>query len=120
MKRITLALSGLALTFLAGVANAADIEAGRAVFEKFNCASCHGADAKTSVDPSYPILAGQHADYLKQALRAYQRGQANQSAGANARKNPVMGAFATQLSSRDIDDVSAWLETLPSDLGTRK
>jgi cytochrome c553 len=120
MKRFTLALAGLALTSLGGLANAADIEAGRAVYEKFNCASCHGADAKTTVDPSYPVLAGQHADYLKHALRAYQRGQAKQSASANVRKNPVMGAFATQLSSRDVEDVAAWLETLPSDLGTRR
>jgi len=119
MKRFTLALAGLALTSLATVASAADLEAGRAVFEKFNCASCHGADAKTSIDPSYPILAGQHADYLKHALRAYQRGQAGLPANANVRKNAVMGAFATQLSSQDIQNVADWLASLPSDLGSR-
>src|SRR5690606_28910084 len=119
MMRITLALSGLALTSLVGVANAADLEAGRAVFEKFNCASCHGADAKTSVDPSYPILAGQHADYLEHALRAYQRGQAGLPASANVRKNAVMGVFATQMSSQEIRSVAAWLASLSSELGTR-
>ncbi len=119
MKRFTLALAGVVLSATAGMANAADLIAGRAVFEKFNCASCHGADAKTSVDPSYPILAGQYADYLEHALRAYQRGQAGQPARANVRKNAVMGAFATQLSPQDIDNVTAWLASLPSDLGTR-
>ena len=119
MKRFTLAFAGAVLTTAGSLAAAADIEAGRAVFEKFNCASCHGADAKTSIDPSYPVLAGQHADYLEHALRAYQRGQAGLPANANVRKNAVMGAFATQMSSQDISNVAAWLASLPSDLGTR-
>ncbi|GAA5233933.1 c-type cytochrome [Verticiella sediminum] len=120
MKRQLLALAGIALSTAALTAQAADLAAGRAVFEKFNCASCHGADAKTSVDPSYPILAGQHADYLAHALRAYQRGQAGLPASANVRRNAVMGAFAVQLSPQDIDNVAAWLASLPSDLGTRR
>lgn len=119
MKRYTIALAGAALTVAANMAHTADLEAGRAVFEKFNCASCHGADAKTSVDPSYPILAGQHADYLEHALRAYQRGQAGLPASANVRKNAVMGVFATQMSSQEIRSVAAWLASLSSELGTR-
>ena len=39
---------------------------------KGNCASCHGANFNTPIDPSYPKLAGQHADYLYVALKAYQ------------------------------------------------
>jgi hypothetical protein len=31
-----------------------------------------------------------------------------------------MGTFAVQLSAEDIDNVTAWLASLPSDLGTRK
>lgn len=120
MKRITLALAGMALAGATAQAAAADLAAGRAVYEKFNCASCHGADAKTSVDPAYPILAGQHADYLAHTLRAYQRGQANMPASANVRRNAIMGAFAVQLSTQDIADVSAWLASLPSELGTRR
>ena len=119
MKRQSLAFVALALTLAASSTQAADLAAGRAVFEKLNCASCHGADAKTSVDPAYPVLAGQHADYLAHALKAYQRGAAGGTA-ANSRKNPIMGAFAVQLSSKDIQDVSAWLSSLPSDLGVRQ
>lgn len=119
MKRYTLALAALSLAVAGASAHAADLNAGKAVFEKFNCASCHGADARTSVDPSYPVLAGQHADYLAHALKAYQRGAAGGTA-ANSRKNPIMGAFATQLSSQDIQNVSAWLSILPSDLGVRQ
>ena len=118
MNRHSLAFLALALSLVATGANAADLAAGRAVFEKLNCASCHGADAKTSVDPAYPVLAGQHADYLAHALMAYQRGAAGATV-ANSRKNAIMGAFAVQLSSKDIQDVSAWLSTLPSDLAVR-
>ena len=39
------------------------------------CAACHGKDGITAVLPSYPILAGQHEDYLNQALLDYKLGQ---------------------------------------------
>lgn len=120
MKRYFLALAGALLASAAVTSHAADLNAGKAVFEKFNCASCHGADAKTAVDPGYPVLAGQHADYLVHALKAYQRGQSGAGSAANMRKNPIMGAFAVQLSAEDIDNVTAWLASLPSDLGVRK
>ncbi len=120
MKRFTIGLACVALTTFALSATAQDLQAGKAVFDKFNCASCHGADAKTSIDPSYPILAGQYADYLAHSLRAYKRGQAGMPAMANVRNNPIMGAFAVQLSEQEIRDVSAWLASLPSELATRK
>lgn len=120
MKRITLALAGIALASAASQTLAADLQAGRAVWDKFNCASCHGADAKTSIDPAYPILAGQHEDFLAHALRAYQRGQAGLPASANVRKNAVMGAFAVQLSAQDINNVAAWLAAQPGPLATRR
>lgn len=120
MKRITLALAGITLAAAGLSAQATDLAAGKAVFDKFNCASCHGADAKTGTDPSYPILAGQHADYLRHALKSYQRGQQGAPASANVRVNPIMGAFAAQMSSQEISDVSAWLASLPSDLGVRR
>ncbi|WP_026638440.1 c-type cytochrome [Bordetella petrii] len=119
MKRFTLTLAGAVLA-VAGSAQAQDLSAGKAVFDKFNCASCHGTDAKTSVDPSYPVLAGQHADYLEQALKAYKRGAAGAAPTANVRNNPIMGAFAVQLSDQDIENVSAWLSAQPSDLGVRR
>lgn len=120
MNRITFALAGAVLAVAGASAQAADLAAGKAVFEKFNCASCHGADAKMATDPSYPVLAGQHADYLAHALKAYRRGQAGAPASANVRKNPIMGSFAAQLSDADIENVAAWLSSLPSDLGVRR
>lgn len=120
MKRYTLMLAGVALAVAGAGVQAQDLAAGKAVFDKFNCASCHGADARTSVDPAYPVLAGQHEDYLVQALKAYKRGAAGVASTANIRKNPIMGAFAAQLSDQDIEHVAQWLSAQPSDLGVRK
>lgn len=121
MKKTLIALSGaMLLAAGSGYALAADLEAGKAAYEKFTCASCHGADAKSSTDPSYPILAGQHQDYLIHALNAYKRGQGGAPNTANIRKNAIMGAMATPLSRYDIENISAWLASLPSPLAVRK
>jgi cytochrome c553 len=120
MKRFILGLAGTLLAVSGFSTQAADLAAGKATFNRLNCASCHGADGKTSMDPAYPVLAGQHQDYLSHALHAYRRGQEGADASANTRKNPIMGAFATQLSEEDIANVTAYLASLPSDLGVRK
>jgi len=111
--------AGLALMLVSGHTAAADLTAGQAAFEKFACASCHGADAKSSVLPTYPILAGQHADYLLHSLRAYQRG-ATGSSRVNARNNAVMTAMVQQLSEADMRNIAGWLASLPSDLAVRR
>lgn len=120
MKHLTLALTGAILLGSASLSQAADLAEGKAVWEKLNCASCHGADAVKTVDPAYPILAGQHADFLAHALKAYQRGASGAPATANVRKNAIMGAFAKQLSPQDIKNVSAWLAAQPGPLATRR
>lgn len=120
MKKLSLALAASAMLAFVTGASAADVNAGKASYEKFACASCHGADAKTSVLPTYPILAGQHADFLEHALNAYKRGAAGAPASANIRNNAVMGAMAAPLSLTDVQNISAWLATLPSPLAVRK
>ncbi|HLU00438.1 MAG TPA: cytochrome c [Burkholderiaceae bacterium] len=119
LNSVKLAAVGLALAFTTGTAAAEDLVAGQQAFEKFACASCHGADGKTSTMPSYPVLAGQHADYLLHALRSYKRG-ATGSTTVNARNNAVMTAMVQQLSEADMVNISAWLASLPSDLGVRR
>ena len=114
-KALALALLAGAFT-LSSQASAADVAAGRAAAEKYNCASCHGKDYNTPIDPSYPKLAGQHADYLAHALVSYQRG-AN---GANGRSNAIMGAQAKPLSRQDIHNIAAYLASLPGPLHTSK
>lgn len=120
MKKLTLALVGSILLAAGSLAQAADLAAGQAAYQKFTCASCHGADAKTPIMPAYPILAGQHADYLYHALRAYKRGQNNAPATSNLRKNAVMGAMVTQLSDADMENIAAWVASLPTPLSIKK
>lgn len=115
MKKIL--LPALLLSILASPAFAAgNVEAGKAVAEKNNCASCHGKDFSSPIDPSYPKLAGQHADYIAEALKAYQRG----TDGPNGRGNAIMGAQAKALSNTDIQDVAAYLHSLPGSLVLKK
>ncbi|MFO1401651.1 MAG: cytochrome c [Steroidobacteraceae bacterium] len=74
------------------------------------CVACHGKDG-VGLTPDYPNLAGQHADYITRALHDYKAGN---------RKNPIMPAFAGQLSEADIEAVAAYyssqqpaLQTVP-------
>jgi cytochrome c553 len=120
MKHLKLALCGVVLIIGSSLAHAADLKAGKVTWEKLNCASCHGADGKSPIMPAYPILAGQHADFLAHALKAYQRGAAGAPASANVRKNAVMGAFAVQMSKQDVENVSAWLASQPGPLSVRR
>lgn len=62
------------------------------------CAACHGADGN-SATVEFPRLAGQHEDYLRQALSDYKAGK---------RRNPIMAAQVENLSKRDIADLAAW------------
>lgn len=94
----------------AGAAQAADIDKGRAKAEQV-CAACHGKDGNTPVDPSYPRLAGQAADYLYQALLAYKN---------ETRKNPIMGGMAKPLSRDEMHDVAAYYASLPGQLVYKK
>lgn len=63
------------------------------------CAACHGPDGNKPSDPTQPILAGQHYDYLVRALTDYKIGRRN---------NAIMKGFAAQLSKKDIEDLAAW------------
>ena len=104
----------VATALFAGAAQArGNVDEGKELAtKKYVCASCHGANFATPIDPSYPKLAGQHQDYLRAALLAYQKGD-HPTFGRN---NAVMGAQAKALSSREIDDISAYLASLPPSL----
>jgi cytochrome c553 len=115
MKRLTLALAAGALS-LNALAASGDAANGALLAKKYNCASCHGADYKTPIDPSYPKLAGQHADYLTHALVAYKRG----GKGPNGRNNAIMAGMAQPLSDKDMADIAAYLHGLPGPLVVRR
>jgi cytochrome c553 len=83
-----------------------NVEAGKAKAAEV-CAACHGPDGKKPTGPEFPILAGQHVDYLRQALHDYKSGKRN---------NPIMKGFAATLSNQDIENVTAWFASQPSNL----
>lgn len=67
------------------------------------CFACHNVDGVAKI-PGVPNLAGQHADYLEQALHAYRDGR--------TRQNPTMNAMATPLSDRDIANIATYFSLL--------
>jgi cytochrome c553 len=91
---------------LAGVANAADLDAGKKKAAEV-CGACHGPEGNKPSDPTQPVLAGQHYDYLVRALTDYKIGRRN---------NPIMKGFASQLSKKEIEDVAAWFAAQKSNL----
>lgn len=116
MKRfLSMTTAGLLLVSQSVLAGG-NVEAGKLAAEKFNCASCHGKDFQSPIDPAYPKLAGQHQDYLVQALKAYQRGDK----GPNGRANAIMGGQAKALSAADIENIAAYLHSLPGTLVLQK
>lgn len=78
------------------------------------CISCHGANFSKPIDPSYPKLAGQHADYLTVALKSYKTDK-NASVG---RSNGIMAGQVKQFSNAELKAIAAYISTLPTELAT--
>ena len=81
---------------------------------KANCTSCHGANFSSPVDPSYPKLAGQYADYLYVALKAYQTDH-NPVFG---RSNAIMMGMARPFTHAEIKVLAQYISSLPGDIKT--
>lgn len=93
-----------ALLALAGIANLAvaadtvDTADSRIAM----CIGCHGIPGYKATFPEVfqvPMIGGQSAKYLENALNAYKKGE---------RKNPSMRGIAAGLSDKDIAEVAAY------------
>jgi cytochrome c553 len=84
------------------------------LIEKGACVSCHGANFSKPIDGSYPKIAGQHADYMFVAMKAYKTDN-NPSVG---RTNGIMGAIARQFSNAELKALAAYVSSLEGDLKT--
>jgi cytochrome c553 len=77
------------------------------------CVACHGDNGlgvDAPLEPKPPVLAGQHADYLLQALDAYRNGR---------RKNVVMGAMAKGIANEaDVKKIAEYFAAQRSPLAT--
>lgn len=65
------------------------------------CAACHSVDGN-SVDPQYPKIAGQHAEYTAQQLTLFKSGK---------RMNPIMLGMTATLTEQDMLDLAAYFAT---------
>ena len=74
------------------------------------CKACHGEAGAKPIQPDYPVLAGQHYDYIVAALTQYKAGK---------RKNASMNGFAAALKPEDILDLAAYFSSQPSDLRSK-
>lgn len=100
MKLLYLTLSAcLYLSLGDNVQAAGNAEAGKA--KAATCAACHGGDGN-SIAAMYPNLAGQHAQYLASAIKAYRDGQ--RSGGMSA----MMAPMVANLSDQDAADLAAY------------
>ena len=85
-----------------------------ALLTKGACASCHGADLNKPIDPTYPKIAGQHADYLYVALKSYQ----NENSQQVGRNNAIMGGIAKQFKPAELKVLANYVGSLPGSLQT--
>jgi cytochrome c553 len=85
-----------------------------ALLTKGACTSCHGANFSKPIDGSYPKLAGQYADFLYVALKAYKT-EGNPQVG---RGNPIMGGQVKQFSNVELKAIANYIGSLPGELQT--
>jgi len=100
-------LAAIAIAACVPLAAAAkgNAEAGKTKAE--TCKACHGEGGAKPIMNEYPILAGQHQDYIAAALTQYKSGK---------RKNATMNGFAAALKPDDIQDLAAFFASQPSPL----
>jgi cytochrome c553 len=83
-----------------------------ALLQKGACVSCHGENFAKPIDPSYPKIAGQHADYLFVALKSY-KVEKNATLG---RSNGVMAGVAKQFTNAELKSLANYLGGIDGDL----
>jgi len=114
---LSFTLCGVLLSSLAAAAESAEAsasgsaEAGQT--KSTPCVACHGVGGN-SVNPVWPVLAGQHQQYIVKQLKAFKNDE---------RVDPLMTPMAKTLSDADMEDLGAYfsaqtesgnLETEPS------
>ena len=84
------------------------------LLKKGACVSCHGDNFAKPIDPSYPKIAGQHADYLFVALKSY-KAEKNPNVG---RGNAIMGGVAKQFTNAELKELAGYVGSLDGELHT--
>jgi cytochrome c553 len=84
------------------------------LLKKGGCTACHGENFSKPIDPSYPKIAGQHADYLFVALKSYK----TEGTATWGRGNAIMGGVAKQFSNAELKELANYIHSLPGELKT--
>lgn len=104
MKLTTAFVIGITVMSMNSLVMAAgDVAKGKA--KSAVCSTCHGADG-IAIMPVYPNLAGQNAEYLESALKAYRDKQRQGGMAA------IMQMQANNLSDEDISNLAAYYSSL--------
>ena len=69
--------------------------------------ACHGADAKTSIMPTYPNLAGQNAEYLLAQMKDIKSGARNNGQTA------VMKGIVAAITEDELGVLAEYIAGLP-------
>lgn len=109
LASVALSLSGVAHSSETKAAAKPDLAAGEAKATTV-CAACHVADGSRGM-PTYPILQGQHPEYLVKQLTEFKEGK---------RKNPIMNGMAGALTPEDMRNVAAFYATKKAKDGVAK
>ena len=83
------------------------------LLQKGACTSCHGANLSKPLTGAEPKLAGQHADYLFAALKAYQAKKA-----LVGRDNAIMAGQLKDFSHDELKEIAVYLSKLPGELAS--
>lgn len=76
------------------------------------CAACHGQDGR-SLNPAWPNLAGQHADYLAKQLHDLKHNELRHV-------DEAMAPFISKLTDEDIQNIAEFYAKKPLPTGTHR
>ena len=108
MKKVNILIATLCLALPLAANARGNAEEGAK--KSATCKTCHGEAGAKPIQPDYPVLAGQHYDYIVAVLTQYKAGK---------RKNASMNGFAAALKTEDIQDLAAYFSSQPSDLRSK-
>jgi len=107
MHKLKISVLAAGICLLSLVAGTPAMAADGATVFQGACLACHGPDAKTSIMPLYPKLAGQNEEYLLNQLRAFKGMKRTNGQGA------IMMGVLAPLSDEDLAAVAKWISEQP-------
>ncbi len=76
------------------------------------CIACHSPTGQGNAPAGFPALAGQHAQYIADQLRAYRKGYEDTQGRTNDGGSKIMRTTASGLSDNEIEAVSSYIAGL--------